>query len=245
MTRKVVGWGVAIVLATGGAAFAWVWFAGGSGEPSTELTTPDIVVSGTTTTLVEVGTGDTDDTTQSVSTFVIDAAASVASFEIDEVLRGQPTHVIGETDQVAGQVQVSLDDLSASQFSPIVINARTFRTDQERRDRAIRGPIILNSASDEHEFITFEVTSVDGLEGVADPGSTIEFSITGDLTIRGTTNTVTFEAEVTLEDESTLQGSATANILRSDFGIGIPSVASVAEVTDEVVLNLEFVAISA
>jgi hypothetical protein len=33
--------------------------------------------------------------------------------------------------------------------------------------------------------------------------------------------------------------------LRSDFGIGIPSVPFVADVTDEVFLNLEFVAMAA
>jgi len=59
---------------------------------------------------------------------------------------------------VAGQVAVDPTDLSTIQFSQIIVNARTFETDSGNRDRAIRGPIILNSASDEFEFITFDVT---------------------------------------------------------------------------------------
>jgi len=43
-------------------------------------------------------------------------------------------------------------------------------------------------------------------------------------------------------DLQTLEGSATAQILRSDYGIGIPSVTFVADVADEVVLSFDFVA---
>lgn len=253
MNRKLVLWIGAALVAIGAAGFAWIWFAGGSGEPSTELTTPDIAESATTTIENAADTtltteADTTATTEADSAaataFVIDNAQSTVSFEIDEELRGEPQHVIGETDQVAGQVQVSLDDLSTAQFSQIVVNARTFQTDSERRDRAIRGPVILNSASDENELITFDVTSVAGLDGAFSPGETVEFEIIGDLLIRDTTNEVIFAAQVTFVDETTVEGTATANVLRSDFGIGIPSVPGVANVTDEVILNIDFVAVS-
>ncbi|MEA1902491.1 MAG: YceI family protein [Actinomycetota bacterium] len=232
MNRSVLGRIVAFVLAFGGAALAWVWFAGGSGEPSTELTTPTIAAGSTT------AAADTE------KAYVIDSSRSTVAFEVDEELQGQPNLVIGETDQVAGQVQIDLADLGTVQFSQIVVNARTFRTDAERRDRAIRGPIILNSASDEHELITFDITSVDGLPEAAGPGETFSFTLTGDLLIRGETNSVTFDASVVLADESTIEGSATAQVLRSDFGIGIPSVPGVANVPDEVLLTITFVAVA-
>lgn len=242
MKRSTVGWIVAAFLALGVSGFAWVWFAGGSGEPSTELTTPEIA-EGTTTTIVESGPSTTQEV-DTPKTFVIDSSQSVASFEIDEELRGQPQHVIGETDQVAGQVRIDLSTPSATEFSQIIVNARTFQTGQERRDRAIRGPIILNSASDEHEFITLDVTGVDGLDAPIEVGDGWLFTVTGDLTIRGVTGEAVFEVNATLVDESTVEGTATAPVLRSDFGIGIPSVPGVANVTDEVILNLDFVATS-
>lgn len=232
MNLKVIGWIAAFALVVGGSALAWLfWFAGGSGEPSTELTTPTLA-SGPTE---PVGTS---------KTYVIDASLSVASFEIGEVLRGSPNRVVGETNQVAGQVQVDLADLSSTQFSQIVVNARTLRTDSERRDRAMRGPIILNSASDEFELITLDIDSATGLGGSAAPGDMLSFRLTGDLTIKGVTNEVVFDVVVTLSDESTVEGSVTTTVLRSDFDIGIPSVPGVAQVTDEVVLGLRFVAVA-
>ncbi|MDH3463010.1 MAG: YceI family protein [Acidimicrobiia bacterium] len=235
--------GALVILAVGGSALAWVWFSGGSGEPSTELTTPDIA-GDTSTTSVDIGsttTGDPGETPRGVS-FVIDASQSVARFTLDEILRGDPNTVVGTTSEVAGQFVLDLDDLSATVFSPIVINARTLATDSSTRDRVMRGPIILDSANDEFEFITFEVTGVSGLEGPAVVGQELTFDLTGDLTIKGTTNEATFTVTATLTDDDTVTGIAAAQVLRSDFGIDIPNVGSVAGVTDEVTIQLEFTA---
>lgn len=230
MKRFLIG-AVLAVLAVGGGAFAWLWFSGGSGEPSTELTTPDIA--GQTSTTSGNGAGEA---------FVIDAGQSTASFTLNEVLRGQPKTVVGRTSEVAGQFLLDENRLAAATFSPIVINARTFSTDSATRDRAIRGPIILNSASDEFELITFEIISIDGLEGSAVIGDEVQFNLFGNLTIKGVTQETTFAVSATLVDISTVQGSAVAEVLRSDFGIDIPNVASVADVTDEVTIQLDFVA---
>lgn len=249
MSRSVIGWIVAGILAFGGAAFAWVYFAGGSGEPSTELTTPTIAAETTTTASSSPGPSEsTPESSQPDTTggaaFAIDPVQSSASFEIDEDLSGSPNRVSGTTSEVAGQVQVDPSDLSSAQFSQIIINARTFGTDSSLRDRAIRGPIILNSAEDEFEFITFDISSVDGLSGSVAPGDTVEFTATGDLTVRDITNETTFDVSVTFTDASTLTGTAVTTVLRSDFEIGIPSVPRVANVSDEVLIRLDFVAVS-
>lgn len=250
MKRSLLGWTFAFALALGGSAFAWVWFAGGSGEPSTELTTPTIAGSESATSTADTAepTGTSEATTTTVASssasFVIVAEQSMASFEIDEELRGAPQRVVGTTSQVAGRVQVDLSNLSTAQFSDILINARTFETDSGQRDRAIRGPVILNSASDEFELITFTATSTEGLSGVGAVGETIEFTVTGDLTVKGATNQETFDVSVTFADEGTIRGSATTTVLRSDYDIGIPSVPSVANVSDEVELTLDFVAVA-
>jgi polyisoprenoid-binding protein YceI len=176
--------------------------------------------------------------------FEIDQTRSTARFEIDEVLNGNPTHVVGTTDQVVGQVRVDMEDLSNVEFSEIIINARTLETSSERRNRAIRGPVILDSGSDEHELITFDVTSVEGLDGPAAVGQTFDFTITGDLTIKGNTQTATFQGSVIRTDDATLEGSAIAEVTRDMFEIGIPSVPGVADVTNEVLIGLEFVAVA-
>jgi polyisoprenoid-binding protein YceI len=227
MKRPIVGWVLGGVVVLAVAAVAYLYFAGGSGEPSTELTTPTI---------------STEE--EGMVAFAFDPARSSATFEIDEVLRGEPQRVVGTTSEIAGQFEVDPDDLSRVEFSQIVVNARTFDTGSGNRDRAIRGPVILDSASDEFEFITFDPTSVGGLQGSLAQGEMLEFTIEGDLAIRDTVNAVTFDVTATPTGESTIEGSAEATVLRSDYGIGIPNAPGVADVGDEVLIRLEFVATS-
>lgn len=249
MKRSVIGWVIAAVLAIGASAFVYVLlFSGGSGEPSTDLTTPDVMGATTTSAVETASTGDGTGTTvgsDAGGAFVIDPGQSTASFEIDEILRGSPNTVIGTTNEVAGQVVADPDDLGESQFSPIVINARTFSTDSDRRNQAIRSSVILDSGSDEHELITFTPVSIEGLDGTTvTVGQTYQFQLTGDLLIKGVANDVTFDVDVELVDAATLRGTATTEVLRSDYGIGIPTVPFVADVSDAVGLSLEFVAVS-
>lgn len=258
MRRSLTGWILASVLAVGGAAFAYLfWFAGGSGEPSTELTTPELSATTSTSDTAPTSTTTTSDPTSTIPgsgtsepetaassrTFVIEQEVTAARFEIDEVLNGNPTHVTGTTDQVVGQIRFDPADLAGVELSDIIINARTLDTNSERRNRAIRGPVILDSGSDQHELITFQMTSVNGLTGSAAVGDTFEFTISGDLTVKGTTQPVTFDATVTWLEELTLQGSVSAVITRDMFEIGIPSVQGVADVTNEVLIGLDFVAV--
>ncbi|MFP3914862.1 MAG: YceI family protein [Actinomycetota bacterium] len=245
-----------VVLAAVLGVAAYIWFSGGSGEPSTELTTPalsDTTAPETTTTGGTAGsTPDTsaDPTTISTSTtspeaggaFVIDPDQSEARFELEEELRGSPNEVVGTTREVAGQVRFDPSDLSSVELSEVVVNARTFQTGSSSRDRAIRSGVILDSGSDEHELITFNPDSIEGLPEQADRGDTVSATVTGELTIKGTTQTETFDLEVTWVDETTLEGTASATVDRTDYGIGIPDVPTVASVDEEVRLVLEFVA---
>ena len=231
--KRIFGWALAAILVLGVGFVGWLYFAGGSGEPSTDLTTPPIAEGSTAVAVTAVGPA-----------FVIDPARSAATFEIDEVLRGSPQTVVGATSELAGQIQVDASDLATAQFSQIVINARTFETDSGNRDRAIRSPVILNSASDEFEFITFDVTSVDGLSGAAIVGEPVDFTVTGHLKIKETFKEVTFDVSATFVDESTIEGTAQTSVLRDDFGLGIPRAPGVADVSQEVLIRLDFVATS-
>ena len=72
----------------------------------------------------------------------------------------------------------------------------------------------------------------------------LEFTVEGDLEIRDTVDTVTFDVIATHIDENTFDGTAEATVLRSEYGIGIPNAPGVADVSDEVLIRLEFVATS-
>ena len=168
---------------------------------------------------------------------------SEARFLIEEILLGNPTTVVGITPNVAGDVIVNFADPAASQVGVIAINARTLRTDQQFRDQSIRGQILQSSRA-EYEFITFAPTRLDGLPaGPVSVGATLDFEMTGDLTIRDVTQPVTFNVTVTVDDAERISGLASAEILYADWGIVVNAPPQVGGVADEVILEIEFAAI--
>lgn len=176
--------------------------------------------------------------------FAIVSAESLASFTLEEDLRGVRTTVVGATNEVGGSILVNLADPRASSIGAIVINARTLETDNSFRNRALRSRI-LQSARDEYEFVVFEPRELSNWSASSVTiGDTLTFDITGDLTVVDTTRSVTFAASVTLESETRIRGRAEVNLLHADFGLVIPDVPSVANVTDDVTLRLEFVALA-
>ncbi len=239
---------MAVLLVLGllaGGALAYVWFSGGSGEPSTDVTAPPLTGSPTTAGAVaptSSGSTTVPSAVDGALVFTIDKERSTATFQLDEVLNGSPKTVVGVTNEVAAQISFDPADASTVQVGKVLVNARTFETDSGIRDRAVRGPI-LGSADDQFELIEFTPTAIEGLSGAIEQGTTLEFQVAGDLTIKGTTVPVTFEVTANLADE--LTGKAVATVLRSDFGLEIPSVPNVADVSNEVILTLEFVAIPA
>jgi polyisoprenoid-binding protein YceI len=164
---------------------------------------------------------------------------SEARFQLSEDLRGQPNMVIGKTNQIAGQLAISPKDLSATQLGKIQVNARTLATDDPRRNRAIQN-FILNTTN--YELISFEPTSITGLSGSAALGQPYSFEIAGNLTIRDVTKPVVFKATAQAESADRLVGNASAVIKRSDYNLTIPNVPFVANVGEDVTLQLDFVA---
>src|SRR5262249_32346519 len=157
--------------------FAYIWFSGGSAEPGHAITVPDLKVSATG------------------KLFRIDPTGSEARFITHETLLGQAKTVVGSTREVAGQIMVDFARPSITQLRPIRINARTVATDNEVRNRALRGQI-LRSNQDEFEFISFVPTKLIGLPEQISVGQTLTFQVEGKLTVRNETRDVVFEATV-------------------------------------------------
>jgi polyisoprenoid-binding protein YceI len=173
--------------------------------------------------------------------FEIVQTSSETRFIINEVLNGAPKTVVGVTDQVAGEIAIFVDDPSRSQIGTILVNARTLVTDNEFRNRAIKNRIL---QTDDFEFVTFTPTEIAGLPGDVTIGAAFSFQIIGDLTVRDVTNPVTFDVTVTPVSETQLEGLASTAILYPDFNLTIPEAPAVASVDDEVILEIEFVAVA-
>ena len=101
---------------------------------------------------------------------------------------------------------------------------------------------ILQSAQSKYQFITFEPTAIDGLKAPVTAGTVIPVKITGNLKIKDAVKPVTFDGTVTLKSDAQIEGDLKATVTRADFGLTIPNVPSVADVTDAVQLELIFTA---
>jgi polyisoprenoid-binding protein YceI len=153
---------------------------------------------------------------------------------------------VGKTNQIAGDILIDPSSPGKSTVGGIRINARSLATDNEMRNRMIRSQI-LQSSQDKFEFIQFVPTSITGLPDKITAGQSVNLKITGDLTIRDVTKPVTFDTAVTLVSDTAehLEGSASTIVKRADFNLEIPKVPSVADVTEEVKLDIDFKAVLA
>ncbi len=256
-----------VVIAFGAGAAAGVlgllWATGGSADPSRDTRAAAPTLALAEPTAAPTAAPEAAETTEAApeAAETTDAAAgqpadaaqraiyritedeSEARFKIDETLLGERVTVVGTTTRVAGDLIVDFASPAQSEVGVIAINARTLRTDQDLRDRAIRSQI-LQSARDEYEFIIFEPTAYTGLPaGPAQVGDTFDFQVTGGLTIRDVTRDVTFDVQVTVVAADRLNGTASATIAYSDFGITIRTPPSVSDVGDTVTLELDFTAL--
>jgi len=170
----------------------------------------------------------------------IDASQSEVRYEVGETFfQGNRFNLaIGRTQGIAGDVLVDFAQPSASQIGEIVIDVSQFTSDENRRDNFIRRDGLQSSIYPTARFVP---TSIDGLPGQVAVGDQMTFAITGDLTVKETTLPVVWSVTLTPED-GRLVGSASTEILMSDFGVGpIQIVSLVTE--DKVALFFDFVAL--
>lgn len=224
LIRNIIGIIVIGLISVGG-FLGYTWFSGGSGEVSEDI-------ADAAETIEDAGEG---------IIFRIDSEASEATFTLEEDLMGTRTTVIGRTTQVGGDIVLNFNNPSASEIGTIRINSRSFATDEEMRNRAIRNYILLSS-QDDFEFIDFVPTELVGLPESIEIGETYSFDINGDLTIIGEINSVTFTVTVTIDSETQISGTASVNVIYENWGISIPRVPGVANVTEDVDLEISFVA---
>ncbi len=254
--RIVIG-GIIVLAVAAVAAAGYLWFSGGSGQASQPVSAPTLdpvtlnqqptmVLVAATTEVTSAATAAVSAATEAAPAssgvvFNIVSDKSMVSFATHETLRGQPTDVLGTTNQVAGQLYVDFDHPAQSKVGVIRTNVRTLKTPEEFRDRAIRGQI-LQSSQDKYEYVDFTPTALEGLPATITIGQPVTFRIVGDLKIRDITQSVTFDATVTPTSKTELTGSASATVTRTQYQLIIPSVPFVADVKDEVTLKIDFVA---
>ena len=175
--------------------------------------------------------------TQSATAFVL-GEGTVARYMVEEVLASQGFKVAtGETSEVVGRIVFDADGAIVPDESSIVIQAGTLKTDNDRRDRYVREQTLQTAMYPE---IIFHPTSAEGLPSpLSEASGEVEFTLSGDLTIRDQTRPVTWD--VTAEFGGSITGLAAIDINFEQFGMDKPRVAVVVSVGDTIRLELDFV----
>ena len=190
-------------------------------------------------------TEEPQDSTQEVEHDIAAYAASfvlgegtVARYRVEEELARQGFFIaVGETTEVEGRIAFDDEGAVVADKSGIVMQAGTLRTDSDRRDRYVRERTLQTA---QYPEIVFRPTSVDGLPSpLSEASGTVEFTISGDLTVKDQTRPVTWD--VTAEFGDIITGIAAVDITFEQFGMDKPSVAVVLSVEDTIRLEIAFV----
>ncbi len=201
-------------------------------EPSPSAPTPTIVLATATV---------APPTAIPPQLFRIVPARSQARFSVYETF--PVGTAVGSTSEIAGDIVVDFETPTNSQLGTIRVNLRTLQTDDPLRDRSIRCCVLL-TAQDAYEFADFVPTGINSLPSEIAFGEPVQFQVTGDLTVRGTTQPVAFDVELRVIDETELRGMATTVVDRRDFSIlnDADNGFDYHGVANDVTLEFEFVA---
>lgn len=181
--------------------------------------------------------------------FVLVPGASAARFELDEDLisartgwgTGARITVIGTTDQVFGSFTLDPFTLAATEFGTLRVDAGSFYTDEFFRTRAIQ-ELIFNAGR--YPDITFVPDGVSGLPDSAEIGATVTFTLDGTLTIRDVALPQQLQGVATLVSAERIEGTVSAVVTRSAYGLTLRTPPQVSNVEDEVELYVDFVAVA-
>jgi polyisoprenoid-binding protein YceI len=141
---------------------------------------------------------------------------STLGYRVQEVLFGVDTEGAGRTNQVTGSLVIEGSTATAADFT---VDMASITSDDNRRDGQFNGRIM---STDEFPTSTFVLTQPIDFGAVPAEGETITATATGDLTLRGVTNTVTFDVEARLEG-GRIGVLGNIPVAFSDYGIPDPS----------------------
>lgn len=148
------------------------------------------------------------------------AGGSQVGYRVNEVVFGQDNVAVGRTGTVTGTIEVSGTTVKAASFT---VDMTTFKSDQSRRDNQFQGRI-MDTAT--YPTSTFKLT--DPIEVASIPAEGIETKVTakGELTLRGTTKTVTV-AITGRRSGDAIQVSGSIPITFAEWNIPNPSIGPV------------------
>lgn len=164
-------------------------------EPATDAsgddvttTAPDATAAPTTEATAGTAAGTAAGTVWSVTD------ASELRYRVKEVLFGVDTEGVGATNQITGALTIDGTTVVSADFT---VDMATIESDDGRRDNQFRGRIM---SVDEFPTATFVLTEPIELGTEPVEGASVSTQATGELTLRGVTNPVTFDLTAQLSN---------------------------------------------
>jgi len=199
-----------------------------------EPTTPSSEAGSTTTSSGSETTS--TPTTGAVAASVVDGHwvvtdESELGYRVGENLFGVDTEGVGRTNQVTGGLDIAGTTVTDADFE---VDMAAVESDDGRRDRQFRGRIM---SVDEFPTSTFVLTQPIELGSIPAEGEQVTATATGDLTLRGVTNSVTFDVTAQFDGDG-IGVLGQIPVVFADYGIANPSTPGVTTKDEGV---LEFV----
>jgi len=141
---------------------------------------------------------------------------SKAQYRVKEVLFGQDNTATGTTEDVTGSVVI---DGGTVKNAAVTVDLTTVSSDESQRDNQFQNRI-MDTAQFPHA--TFKLTKPIKLGTEPAEGVKITTTATGDLTMHGTTKSVTAQLEARRTGD-TIEVAGSIPVTFSDFGINNPS----------------------
>jgi len=214
---------VLVVLGVGGPLVFFHFIEGKAPAPLTLSSSTPTTVATSSTPAPTASTGAAS--TSAGSTFASSSSAdgiwkvatgSTAGYRVKETLLGQSHPAVGRTTALTGSVAISGVDVTAASFSADLTHVKS---DQSERDSQFQGRIMDTS---KYPTATFTLTGPIDLGTVPADGTTVTATATGNLTMDGTTRSVTLQVEAR-KTGTTIQVSGSTPITFSDYNIDNPS----------------------
>jgi len=171
------------------------------------------------------------------STRIVIVAGSTAEYRVREQLArlNFPNDAVGKTDTLAGQLVLEGDG-SIAPGGRLTVDLRNLQSDSGRRDAFIRQNTL---HTDRFPNAVFVPRRQQGLPLPLPSSGKAAFTLTGDMTIHGTTSELTWDVAASVTP-TTVSGEATTRFPFARFGIAIPKVLGLLSVDDDIRLVLNF-----
>ena len=178
-------------------------------------------------------------TSQSEAVAILFQAGSVARYKIGEQFARLPTPItaIGETSGIDGKVYLNKEGhVSDSQTSVIIVDVQSLTSDENKRDNWVRRNGGIGSE------IAIDVLEISGHSWPLPQTGDMKVSIKGDMTISEITNPVVWEGLLEIENKA-ISGTISTEITWDQFQLSKPRLPFIISVDDEIILELDVVAV--